>query len=322
VKIGIVGCGINGAYLAWRLSKEHDVTVFEKKRKIGKEVCSGLVSERLWDFIPKNNKIVQNKIEKMILHFPKKEVTLDLYPPILVLNRKSLDRYVATLAEKNGAKIFLNSEVKKLFLLKHTKPQVSVSKEIFEFDYLIGCDGYSSITRKTLGISDPQYRLGIYTYISKKDKSKKVDVYPLKNGFAWRLSRGSKIEYGVLGDLKITKTEFQNFCKRKKIKIRKIYSHIIPIDLVQAEKGRIALSGDAIGLTKPWSLGGVIWGLMADEILMRTFPNFKKYDEKLKIFFEPKILFSKLAEKIGRTFANYIPSFVPKRLYFDSDWIY
>ena len=35
MKIGIVGAGINGTYLAWKLSKEHDVTLFEKKKKIG-----------------------------------------------------------------------------------------------------------------------------------------------------------------------------------------------------------------------------------------------------------------------------------------------
>lgn len=322
MRVGIVGCGINGAYLAWRLSERHDVIVFEKKRKIGKEICSGLVSERLWDFIPKNNKIVQNRIEKMILHFPKKDVTLDLYPPILVLNRKLLDRYVAGLAERNGAKIFLNSEVKKVFFFKNAKPHVLISKEIFGFDYLIGCDGYSSITRKTLGISDPTCRLGIYTYVNKRDISKKTDVYPLKNGFAWRIPRGSKIEYGVIENIDISKMKFLNFCKRKKIKIRKIYSHVIPEGLVEASKKRIALCGDAIGLTKPWSAGGIIWGLTADNILIKNFPNFKKYNEKLKDYFEPKMFFSKIIESLGRFIGNNIPSLALEEIYFDGDWIF
>ena len=34
MKIGIVGAGINGTYLAWKLSKDHDVILFEKKKKI------------------------------------------------------------------------------------------------------------------------------------------------------------------------------------------------------------------------------------------------------------------------------------------------
>ncbi|MFQ6073557.1 MAG: NAD(P)-binding protein, partial [Methanosarcinales archaeon] len=34
MRIGIIGCGINGAYLGWKLSRKNDVTIFEQKRKI------------------------------------------------------------------------------------------------------------------------------------------------------------------------------------------------------------------------------------------------------------------------------------------------
>jgi len=322
VKIGIIGCGINGAYLAWRLSEEHDVTVFEKRREIGKEVCSGLVSERLWDFIPKNNKIIQNIIKEIIVHFPKKNIVLKLYPEMMVLNRILLDKYVAELARKNGAKILLSSEVEKVFYVKNVKPQISVSREIFEFDYLIGCDGYSSLTRKVIGINEPDYRLGIFTYVSKKNKSNKINVYALRNGFSWIIPRGSKTEYGVLEKVNIAKNEFQKFCKTKRIKPRKIYSHIIPEGLVQASKRRVVLCGDAIGLTKPWSAGGIIWGLMADEILVNNFPNFKKYNTKLRKFFEPKIFFFKITEKIGRYLGKNLPYLLQKEVLFDSDWIF
>jgi len=322
MKIGIVGCGINGAYLAWRLAKEHDVVVFEKNKTIGEKACSGLVSERIWDFIPKNKKIVQNVIDEAIVHFPKKDIKLKFHPKMLVLNRKKLDKYVAKLAEENGAQINFNSQVKRLYYLKYTKPQVSVSGNVFEFDYLIGCDGFSSIVRKTIGVPDPKFCLGIYTYLNKKSKSNKVDVYPLKNGFAWIIPRGSKIEYGISENVNLAKKEFQKFCKTKRIKPRKIYSSIIPEALVQAEAGRIALSGDAIGLIKPLSLGGILWGMIADNILVKSFPDFEKYDHKLRDFFEPKILFSRIGDKIGRFFGYKIPWLLPDEIYFDSDWIY
>ena len=64
MKIGIIGCSINGAYLAWKLSKENDVTVFEKNKTIGEKPCSGLVSERIWNFIPKNDDLIENVIDE------------------------------------------------------------------------------------------------------------------------------------------------------------------------------------------------------------------------------------------------------------------
>lgn len=322
MKIGIVGCGINGSYLAWKLSKEHDVTVFEKKKYIGKEVCSGLVSERLWNFIPKSKKLILNTINEAILHFPKKDVKLRFFPKMIVLNRKSLDKYITSLAIDNGADIILGTEVKRIYHVKGMRPQISVSGKVFEFDYLIGSDGYFSVVRKSIGIKAPKYRLGIYTYVNKRTKSNKVDIYPLDDGFFWIIPRKRNVEYGILEKSNVARSKFNEFCKKKRIKPKKIYSYVVPRGLTHAEKGRIALCGDVIGLTKPWSGGGILWSLTADNILIKSFPNFKKYNEKLKNYFEPKIFFSNIIEKTGKFVGNNIPSLAPEELYFDGDWIF
>jgi digeranylgeranylglycerophospholipid reductase len=322
MKIGIVGAGINGTYLAWRLSKNHDVTLFEKKKTIGKNVCSGLVSARLWDYVPKSNDLVLNTINDAVLHFPDKDVKFNFYPRMLVLNRKSLDRYIASLARKNGANILLGTEIKKIYHVKGQRPQVSVRGKIHEFDYLIGSDGFFSVVRESIGIKAPDYRLGIYTYVNKKSDSDTVDICPLEDGFIWVIPRKKNVEYGVLAKPKEARKIFNNFCKKKKVKPKKIYSYVVPRGLIQAEKGRIALCGDVIGLTKPWSGGGILWSLKSDDILIRTFPDFKKYDHDLKKYFEPKIFFSKLIEKTGRYFGNNYPNIVPKELDFDGDWMF
>ena len=56
MKVAIIGAGINGLYLGWKLSeKNHQVTVFERKKQIGESVvCSGLFSQRILDFIPQS----------------------------------------------------------------------------------------------------------------------------------------------------------------------------------------------------------------------------------------------------------------------------
>ncbi len=320
MKVGIVGCSINGAYLAWKLSKKYEVFVFEKNKIIGEKPCSGLISERIWNFIPKNDKIIENFIDEAIIHF-KKKIKLKFHPRLLVINRKLLDQYVTELAKENGVNVFLNNEVKRVYFVKGKKPQILADK-IYEFDYLIGCDGFGSIVRKSVGIKNPKYKLGIYTYKNKKDKSNFVDVYPSKNGFAWVIPRGSKVEYGLLENMNVAKDKFDKFCRKKKIKPKKIYSHVISEGLVKAEAGRIALCGDAIGLTKPTSSGGVIWGLTACNILLKNFPNFKKYDNEIKKVFEPKFLFLRAGNRIVRFFGFRFPRILPKEVYFDSDFLY
>lgn len=322
MKVGIVGCGINGAYLAWKLSKENEVEVFEKNSFIGDKPCSELISERIWNFIPKRNDLIRNTIEDLVIHFPNKDLKLKFYPKMLVVDRKQLANYVVELAKQNGAKINLNSEVKRIFYIKNKKPQISVSGKVFEFDYLLGCDGYNSIVRKSVGIKDPLCILGMYTRIKKKPLKNIIDVYPLKNGISWVIPRKNEIEYGIYERPDIAKSEFNNFCKRMKIKPKEIYAHLIPSRLTKMQKDRVALCGDAIGLTKPWSYGGIIWGLIADSILIKNFPNFGKYEEEIRDYFEPKIFYSKIALFAGKLLGNKLSFLSPKEVWFDGDWVF
>ena len=322
MKVGIIGCGINGAYLAWKLSKNNEVEVFEKNSVIGEKPCSELISERIWNFVPKRNDLVRNTIEELAINYPKKSIKLKFFPRMLVVDRKQLASYIVELAKQNGAKINLNSEVKKVFYFKNQKPQISVSGKALEFDYLIGCDGYNSIVRKSIGIKDPLFILGIYTRIKKKVKSNSIDVYPLRNGLSWVIPRKDEVEYGVYERTDIAREEFNNFCKKMKIKPKEVYSHLIPSRLTKMQKGRVALVGDASGLTKPWSYGGIIWGLISDNILIKNFPNFRKYEDKVKDYFEPKIFYSKIALFSAKVLGGKLNFLTPKELWFDGDWVF
>ncbi len=321
MKIGIIGCGINGAYLAWKISKEHDVTVFEKSKSIGEKPCSGLVSKRIWDFIPRNEDMIENSIDSALVHFTNKNIKLNFHPIMLALNRKMLDEYVSKLARESGAEILLNNEVKKVYIIKNKKPQILADKG-YEFDYLIGCDGFNSIIRRALGIKNPRFKLGIYTNVNKKNKSSTVSVYPSENGFGWIITRGLHTEYGFLEEPSKAKDIFNRFCKSKKIKPQKIYSHIISEGLVKAGEGRVALCGDAIGLTKPLSGGGIVWGLTACDILLKDFPNFIKYNNDIKRFFEPKIFYSKMALFAAKNLGSKLFFLAPKEIWFDGDWMF
>jgi len=85
MKIAIIGAGICGLYLARKLSeKGSEVTVFEKKEKIGKGACSGLFSERILEFIPESEKLIQNQIESVLIHFPKRTLKVKFSRKFLI----------------------------------------------------------------------------------------------------------------------------------------------------------------------------------------------------------------------------------------------
>ena len=327
MRVGIIGAGITGSYLAWKLAEAgHDVMVFEKKPKTGKEACSGLISKRVWNFIPKKKELIEHVIDKAVIHFPKKKIELTFSPEMHVIDRPALDRYVAEIAASKGAKFFYNYEFKKLFHYVGHKPQISMAAEkgsvAMEFDKIIGCDGALSALRKQMRKKDPQYRLGLEFYQNKKNESKSVDIWPMGQGFAWRIPRGGRVEYGILDDPKNAKKNFDRFCRRLKIKKQSVFSAVVPRGLVLSDRMDVALVGDAAGMTKPWSGGGVIWGLTAADMLIKSFPNFKKYHRKADRFYSPKIFYSGIIEKIGIFIGNNIPILVPKKLEIDSDWVF
>lgn len=306
--IAIIGAGINGLYLAWKLSKTgHKVTVFEKKEKIGKEACSGLFSKRIIEFIPESQKLIQNQIDFVLIHFPQRTFKIKFSRKFFIMNHAELDKQVSALAKTAGTEIVLKKSI-------NSFPE--------GFDRIIGCDGYNSFIRKELGLPEPNYRLGILGFVSKKDSSNFVETWPVKNGFIWKIPRGEETEYGIIAESKEAKKLFDSFLRENKIKLEKLESAVVPQGLRIPSQPSITLCGDAAGLTKPWSGGGVVWGLMAAEILLKNFPNFLKYQKELNKFFLPKIFLSKFATKTAYFIGFKIPWILPKTIKIESDFLF
>ena len=306
-KTAIIGAGITGLYLAWKLClKGHRVNVFERKKSIGKESCSGLFSKRILDFIPESKNLIKNEINYVLLHFPRKSLKIKFSEKFFVINHDELDRLTASLAKKSGAEIVLGK-------LINSFPE--------GFDKIIGCDGANSQIRKLLNLEEPQFRLGIQGFVSENDSSDFVETWATNSGFLWKIPRGKEVEYGIIEEINKAKNIFDEFLKEKKIEFERITSAVIPQGLVASSNSRVVLCGDAAGLTKPWSGGGVIWGLIAADILLKNFPDFLKYNKEVKRFFLPRINFSKLATKSAYFLGFKAPWLLPKNFKIESDFL-
>lgn len=306
-KVVIIGAGIIGLYLAWKLSeKGHKVTVFEKKERIGKKACSGLFSERILEFIPESKKLIQNQIESVLIHFPKRTFQIKFSKKFLVMSHFEVDNLVAGLAEKSGAKIILNHPV-------NSFPE--------GFDRIIGCDGPNSFVRKSLSPSNQNYRLAIRGFNSIKNYSNFVETWPVNQGFIWKIPRGEEIEYGIISNPKKAKALFEDFLKKNNLKIERLETGLVPQGFLIPSHASITLCGDAAGLTKPWSGGGVIWGLIAAKTLLKNFPDFLKYKNDMNKVFLPKIIFSKIATKAVYFLGFKIPWLLPKKIKIEGDFL-
>jgi len=295
MKIAIVGAGIVGLYLGWKLGETYDVTIFDKKQFIGKTVCSGLVSERLWNFIPKNEDLIEKTFSEMTLNFPKKKVILKLKPKMIVLDHAKLDRYVANLSDP-----------------KIIKKEILDKEDLEGFDVIIGCDGVLSKIRELYSNNKPKLKLGLIGFTD--EKLNEINIWPSENGFFWKIPRKNQTEIGVMERQFTAKKMFEDKFKQSPDK-----AALIPFSLCLSDE--VFLCGDAAGMTKPHSGGGIIWGLTAADILIKNFPNIKKYNKEVKKFFNKKIAISKLTSTVGTFLGNKIPFLAPGKKKIDSDWI-
>jgi len=207
------------------------------------------------------------------------------------------------------------------------------------FDRIIGCDGAMSRVRKNLGLKEPQFRLGIQGFVKEKNSSDCVETWPTISGFLWKIPRGLETEYGIIEKPKRAREIFNEFLRRNNLSpspakrdevgdetksqrpLERINSALVPQGLILSPDPLIALCGDAAGLTKPWSGGGVIWGLLASNLLLKNFPDFLKYKNIMKKFFLPKIIFSKIVTKIVYFLGFKIPWIFPKVVKIEGDFL-
>jgi flavin-dependent dehydrogenase len=312
MKVAIIGAEFLGLYLAWKLSERgNEVFVFERKEKIGGNTCSGLYSERIFDFVPEVKKLAKNKINFCKIYFPKKTIFIHFKKEFFVFDRSEVDNLIKDLAQNSGVKIFLSKNISLFDLSKFSK----------EFERIIGCDGANSVVRDFLNLPKPKFYLGIKCIEKKKNYENFVETWPTKNGFLWKIPRGKETEWGIMEEPKFAKEIFENFLKKQNLKLEKIESAIIPQGFIIPKNEKITLCGDAAGLTKPWSGGGVIWGLMSANLLLKNFPDFLKYQKEMRKFFFLNIAFSKLAKKLVYFLGFNFPVFLPKNSKIDGDFL-
>lgn len=250
----------------------HDVLLIEEHGRIGlPSKCTGLVSHRLLELIPNPPKdIILNKIKSAKFFSPNGNcLELSSTHPVYVIDRTEFDRYLLDKASEN-------SEVKmgerfESFKFTDDSVMVKTDKDTYYSKVLIGADGSNSAVRRQMGISQKSI-LGLQATVKGKFDPDSVELWfghsVCPNLFAWVVPLDEKYARVGLATNENTMRFYDNFLK-KRIGYSKKPDVVgrIPYGLTsRTSTERVMLVGDAASQVKPFSGGGIIYGLIASDI--------------------------------------------------------
>jgi geranylgeranyl reductase family protein len=276
----VVGCGPAGARFARRASAAgHDVLAFEQGQVGEPLACSGHVSTDVWQYAPDGARaeLLQNEVYGARFHLDGPGEDRDGYrffkdePVANVIDRVGRDARLAEAARDAGADVREEHTV-----LSVTELDDHVAVEVRGPDgvhthrarMVAGCDGPTSRVRRELGLPEPDELLhGVLGFDETPDGGDFVDVHlTVPRFFAWRIPRADAgVEYGLAvppgGD---ASDRFEAFTNDYDVTIDRRCSGLIPIGPPERVTGeRAFLIGDAAAQTKPFTGGGILYGMTA-----------------------------------------------------------
>jgi len=285
----VVGAGPAGSRFARRAAEAgRDVLVFEQGTVGEPLACSGHVSTDVWAYTPEGarEELCQNEIYGARFHLDEAggpdSDAYEFYKPTVVSNvidRVGLDSVLAEAARAAGATVRENHTV-----VGVTEDRDGVTVEVRGPDgvethrarMVAGCDGPTSRVRRELGLPEPGELLhGVLGFAEEPDGDDFVDVHLTVPGFfAWRIPRGEAgVEYGLgmAADSADVRARFERFTGAYGVEVVRRCSGLIPIGPPSRVTGRRSfLIGDAAAQTKPFTGGGIRYGMIAADHAARA----------------------------------------------------
>ena len=282
----VVGAGPPGSRFARRAAEDgYDVVAFEKGEIGTPLACSGHVSTDIWEYVPEQAKteLFQNRVYGARFHvggpssrdyrFYKDEEVSN------VIDRVGLDRTLAECARKAGADVRDRHTVTGVeehddyVAVTVTTPGGDV--ETVKARMVAGCDGPTSRVRRSIGLNEPDELLhGVLAFDPDPDDGDFVDVHlTAPTFFAWRIPRGDAgVEYGLAAPPgQEVNNRFDRLVTEYGVETERFCSGVIPVgppDSVTSH--RVFLIGDAAAQTKPFTGGGILYGMTAADIAAET----------------------------------------------------
>ncbi|MGC8562346.1 MAG: FAD-dependent monooxygenase [Thermoplasmata archaeon] len=263
----VIGAGPAGSNVSYQLSKRgFKVRMVDIKEKVGvPNHCSGLVDKRVVDIVGED--LVTDRPSAAEISTPVGSFRLKS-DRMRVVDRVALDQKLASMAQSEGAELslmtmltgFQQGEKGVVATLKSRK-----GYETVESKFLIGADGPTSPVRRNLGIRAPRLLASLqYDLLRKTDRVKiNLNRKITPDFFSWEIPNGNEVEVGASG----TNSEevVKGMAGRDAITLKR--GGLIPIGSTELGRERCFLIGDAAGLSKATTGGGLFAALDSGNVL-------------------------------------------------------
>ena len=273
--VAVIGGAMSGSRTAELIAeKGHSVLLIEEHPQIGVPCkCTGLVSWRFHEVLPDfPKKLVVNTVNNAKFFAPNgKMLQLKSKNPVSVISRPGLDKFLFDHAKKAGAvakttERFLN------FNYVNNGVEIKTDKSNYKAKLLIGADGANSAVAKSARIQMPEkYLVGVQTTA---EGNYDVDAVELWFGsefspkfFAWVVPENENIARIGLASKPSPMQYYKKFLeKRIGNFIKPDVGGVIRGGLIKTSvANRVMLVGDAACQIKPYSGGGITYGLIASQ---------------------------------------------------------
>ncbi|MBU0731477.1 NAD(P)/FAD-dependent oxidoreductase [Patescibacteria group bacterium] len=289
----IIGAGPGGLNCARHLmASGKSVLLLEQKPEIGPKVCAGGLTLKDIEYLKIPKKTLDFAANKVVVHTPSKSVTAEEKNNfIFTVDRGRLGQWM--LSQLKNIEVRTNAQVTEI-----KKESVILNKkEEIGFDYLIGADGASSITRNYLGLESKKLLMGIQYLVPKKYNALELffNTKSFHSGYAWIFPHKEFDSIGCACDIrymqpKVLRENFSTWLKEKKIDVSKgkYQSHLINYDYQGYKFDNVFLIGAAGGFTSGFTGEGMYPAMLTGQETARMILDKDYKSEKIEELLEIK----------------------------------